>query len=151
MGACTGSLCVSGVTFSNRVFPLAAGYDSHYTNKMGKVREGSATFWRSTRFRKIAGRDIRLRDIFVNGHSLFQPLLSASPELELALQKVTTIAQATLLAPMPGASADGEIQLRASGTFLRHTHGVYIQGPGLGLGQAWRCLGFRSRFGVERE
>ncbi|MEW5308605.1 MAG: hypothetical protein WDW38_000550 [Sanguina aurantia] len=56
-----------------------AGYDSHYTNKMGKVREGSATFWRAARFRKLAGRDIRLRDIFVNGHSLFQPLLSASP------------------------------------------------------------------------
>lgn len=74
---------------------------------MGKVREGSATFWRSSRFRKLAGRDIRLRNTFVDGHVLFQPLLDASPELQLALQKVTTIAQATLLAPMPGASDEG--------------------------------------------
>ncbi|KXZ48132.1 hypothetical protein GPECTOR_30g228 [Gonium pectorale] len=79
------------------------GYSGHYTNKMGRVKEGSATFWRTARFSALAHADIRLRDAFRRPlpplHSQFAPLLDASPELEKALQQVTTIAQATLLAP----------------------------------------------------
>ena len=41
---------------------LLPGYQGHYTNKQGKVREGSATFWRTSRFRLLLARDILLRD-----------------------------------------------------------------------------------------
>ncbi len=89
---------------SSRVPTPAPGYSGHYTNKQGKVREGSATFWRTDRYRALAHRDIRLRDAFAAPlpplHAQFQPLLDASPELAHALQRVTTIAQATLLAPV---------------------------------------------------
>jgi len=42
----------------------SAGYDGHFTNKQGKVREGSATFWRTSRFQRILTKDILLRDVF---------------------------------------------------------------------------------------
>lgn len=85
------------------------------------MREGSATFWRMDRYRALAHRDIRLRDAFAAPlpplHAQFQPLLDASPELSHALQRVTTIAQATLLAPMDpaqgGAWAAGREGVRA--------------------------------------
>lgn len=41
-----------------------AGYDGHFTNKQGKVREGSATFWRASRFVRLHTQDILLRDVF---------------------------------------------------------------------------------------
>ncbi|EFJ50866.1 hypothetical protein VOLCADRAFT_88222 [Volvox carteri f. nagariensis] len=82
------------------------GYSGHYTNKQGRVREGSATFWRTCRFTALAHKDIRLREAFARPlpplHAQFEPLLAASPELTAALQQVTTIAQATLLAPLEG-------------------------------------------------
>lgn len=37
------------------------GYSGHYTNKMGKVKEGSAMFWRNSRFSKAAHQDVLLR------------------------------------------------------------------------------------------
>ena len=43
--------------------PLS-GYDGRYTNKMGKVKEGSATFWRTSRLTEVARRDVLLRDVF---------------------------------------------------------------------------------------
>ncbi|PNH06494.1 2',5'-phosphodiesterase 12 [Tetrabaena socialis] len=88
-----------------------SGYSGHYTNKQGKVREGSATFWRTSRFTALAHADIRLRESFAPPlpplHAQFAPLLEASPELALALQKVTTIAQATLLAPVDPGPGEG--------------------------------------------
>ncbi|KAG2484240.1 hypothetical protein HYH03_016975 [Edaphochlamys debaryana] len=115
------------------------GYSGHYTNKMGRVKEGSATFWRSDRYTALAHHDMRLRDAFLRQpasapapdasasasgsgsgpassgirsvlpalHAQFAPLLDASPELERALQQVTTIAQATLLAPKNPAPGEG--------------------------------------------
>ena len=41
-----------------------AGYDGLYTNKSGKVREGSALFFRRSRFALLAHRDLNLRDFF---------------------------------------------------------------------------------------
>lgn len=40
------------------------GYEGHYTNKQGKVREGSATFWRTSRFRRMMTKEVLMRDIF---------------------------------------------------------------------------------------
>ena len=35
-----------------------------YTNKAGKTAEGSATFWRRSRFAAAAQRDLNFRQIF---------------------------------------------------------------------------------------
>lgn len=35
-----------------------------YTNKAGKTAEGSATFWRRSRFAAVARRDLNFRQIF---------------------------------------------------------------------------------------
>ena len=40
------------------------GYEGRYTNKMGKVKEGSATFWRTSRLAEVDRRDVLLRDVF---------------------------------------------------------------------------------------
>jgi hypothetical protein len=40
------------------------GYAGVYTNKQGKVREGSATFWRASRFTRLITRDMRMRELF---------------------------------------------------------------------------------------
>lgn len=80
------------------------GYTGRYTNKMGSVREGSATFYKSSRFCELAHHPVLLRDLFKlplpAAHARFEPMLAASRELQLALQKVTTIAQVTLLQPL---------------------------------------------------
>ncbi|KAL6757708.1 Endonuclease/exonuclease/phosphatase [Haematococcus lacustris] len=84
------------------------GYTGHYTNKQGRVREGSATFWRCSRFTRLQSRDILLRDAFRQplsaAHAHWQPMLEASPALAQALQQVTTIAQATVLLPVAPAA-----------------------------------------------
>ena len=41
-----------------------SGYDGVYTNKVGKVAEGCATFWRRSRYTVAARRDLNLRQIF---------------------------------------------------------------------------------------
>ena len=46
---------------------LLEGYEGCYTNKQGKVREGSAMFWRTSRFRSLAKKDVLLR---VSGGSM---------------------------------------------------------------------------------
>lgn len=38
-----------------------SGFGGHYTNKQGKVREGSAMFWRTDKWKVAAVRDILLR------------------------------------------------------------------------------------------
>lgn len=38
-----------------------SGFSGHYTNKQGKVREGSAMFWRENKWQVAAVRDVRLR------------------------------------------------------------------------------------------
>jgi len=101
------------------------GYEGRYTSKLGRVREGSATFWRASKFSLGAARDVDLRRAFGaewgqgapaataagaaaakgqgNGAlAQFAPLIDASPALAEALQKVTTIAQVTLLLPVGG-------------------------------------------------
>ena len=109
---------VDASAFSDYFLPhlRRMGYDGRYTNKLGRVREGSATFWRRARFRLGGGRDVDLRRAFdgvgagegdggdggggggaLHGH--FAALVRASPALAEALQKVTTIAQVTLLLP----------------------------------------------------
>ena len=51
-------------SLSRRLGPWPTGYEGRYTNKMGKVREGSATFWRASRLREVARHDVLLRDVF---------------------------------------------------------------------------------------
>ncbi len=41
-----------------------AGFAGYFTNKQGKVKEGSAIFWRRSRFRLCLTHDVLLRDIF---------------------------------------------------------------------------------------
>lgn len=88
-----------------------AGFDGVFTNKAGKVREGSATFWRKTRFKLLARRDIVLKKLFPATSSeediktakygpVFEPMLSSSPALCTALQRVATVGQLSLLAPI---------------------------------------------------
>jgi 2',5'-phosphodiesterase len=93
-----------------------AGFDGVYTNKAGKVREGSATFWRRNRFKLLAQRDIALKELFPATCSnedikaakygpVFEPMLSSSPALCTALQRVATVGQLTLLAPIDNPSS----------------------------------------------
>lgn len=95
-----------------------AGFEGVYTNKAGKVREGSATFWRKNRFKFLARRDIALKELFPATSSkddiqaakygaAFEPMLSSSPALCTALQRVATVGQLTLLAPVNNLSSDG--------------------------------------------
>ena len=43
---------------------MPIGYEGRYTNKMGKVKEGSATFWRTSRLSEVSRKDVLLRDVF---------------------------------------------------------------------------------------
>ncbi|WIA16733.1 hypothetical protein OEZ85_013387 [Tetradesmus obliquus] len=80
-----------------------AGWAGHFTNKQGRVREGSALFWRTDKWACAAVQDVKLRDVFklplAQRHAQFTPMLQRSPDLAEALQKVTTIAQMVLLLP----------------------------------------------------
>lgn len=88
---------------------MAAGYDGVYTNKVGKVAEGCATFWQTSRFRAAARRDLSMRELFAAAavpgslHARFLPLLDSSPDLVTALQRVGTIAQMVVLVPTDAA------------------------------------------------
>jgi hypothetical protein len=57
---------VDDKAFNDYLAPLMRrrGYSGRYTNKMGKVKEGSCTFWRDSRFREVARHDVLLRDVF---------------------------------------------------------------------------------------
>jgi 2',5'-phosphodiesterase len=93
-----------------------AGFCGVYTNKAGSVREGEAMFWRSSRFRLKARKDIVLRSLYPSGEDVLKgddakyfmsqcppellPMLKSSPALCTALQKVGTIAQLVLLEPV---------------------------------------------------
>jgi 2',5'-phosphodiesterase len=90
-----------------------------YTNKAGKVAEGCATFWRQSRYRLAAQKDLSMRQIFAAAaspdadasgpragpatpagpHARFSPLLRALPDLAATLQKVGTIAQVLVFVP----------------------------------------------------
>lgn len=82
------------------------GFEGRYTNKQGRVREGAAMFWRASRFRLAGSRDLSMRDVFRRPlsppHHQFDEMLEGSPHLAEALQKVTTIAQISLLLPVEG-------------------------------------------------
>jgi 2',5'-phosphodiesterase len=98
-----------------------AGFEGVYTNKAGKgVREGSAMFWRSDRFRMVDRRDIALKSLFPSSAKdiesakygpAFAPMLRASPALCTALQCVATIALAVVLEPAKE-SNDGQEESR---------------------------------------
>jgi len=117
-------LCLQEVddkVFAEYLLPhlLLEGYEGCYTNKQGKVREGSAMFWRTSRFRALAKKDVLLRDVFApplgDLHQQFSPLLDNSPNLVDALQKVTTIAQMVLLLPADSTSAAAPAAAAAAG------------------------------------
>ena len=87
-----------------------AGFEGVYTNKAGQVREGSAAFWRQDRYMLAARRDITLKSLFpatpdpaaiaaAKYGPAFEAMLSTSPALCHALQRVATIAQILILAP----------------------------------------------------
>ena len=83
------------------------------------MREGAALFWRTSRFRAAAARDLSMRDVFKRPlappHAQFEAMLAASPHLAEALQKVTTVAQLVLLVPVGGAH-DGGSSSSSNGT-----------------------------------
>ncbi|GBF89998.1 hypothetical protein Rsub_02704 [Raphidocelis subcapitata] len=106
-------LCLQEVddkVFSEYLRPHLArlGFEGRYTNKQGRVREGAAMFWRASRFSLAATRDLSMRDVFKQPlaplHAQFEAMLDSSPHLAEALQKVTTIAQISLLVPVAPAS-----------------------------------------------
>jgi len=74
------------------------------------VKEGSALFWRKSRFSLLKHKDLRMKDLFPKSPSLedilnaplgprLKPMLESSPQLCRALQKVGTIAQLAVLVP----------------------------------------------------
>jgi 2',5'-phosphodiesterase len=86
------------------------GMDGIFTNKAGRVKEGSATFWRRDRFHRLDSDAMEMRKYFPKDSSKkeinmaplgppLRPMLESSPMLCEALQKVGTIAQLTLLVP----------------------------------------------------
>lgn len=86
------------------------GFEGKYTNKAGKVQEGSAVFWRKSRFDLIAHTELEMKQMFPSNNSeaaiqsspfgeLLRPMLQLSPNLCHALQKVGTIAQMLMLSP----------------------------------------------------
>ena len=90
-----------------------------FTSKAGRVKEGSATFWREDRFRLVDREEMELRTYFPKDASkkaidsaplgpALRPMLESSPALCEALQKVGTVAQLTLLAPTGPASTWGD-------------------------------------------
>lgn len=85
-------------------------FDGVYTNKAGRVNEGSATFWRKDRFKMISMEEMEMRKYFPRNSSTeeinkaplgpkLRPMFRSSPKLCEALQKVGTVAQLILLAP----------------------------------------------------
>ena len=86
------------------------GFKGIYTNKAGRVREGSAMFWRKDRFRMVGRRDVVFRQLFPENSDpstvtaakygpIFRDMLVSSPSLCKALQKVATIAHIALFVP----------------------------------------------------
>ena len=96
-------------------------YEGMYTNKAGAVREGSAMFWNSKRYRLVASHEFALKHLFSNSgtrvkpatpvslkleersegyQKVFEKMLSSSPALTHALQRVGTVAQMALLQPV---------------------------------------------------
>ena len=97
---------------------LEFGMCGVYTNKAGKVKEGSATFWREDRFRVVDTDDMEMRRYFPKDASkasidaaplgpALRLMFESSPALCEALQKVGTIAQLTLLVPSGPVAAWG--------------------------------------------
>ncbi|KFM23754.1 2',5'-phosphodiesterase 12 [Auxenochlorella protothecoides] len=99
-----------------------AGYNGVYTNKLGKVAEGEAAFFRSDRYELAARRDVDFRAAFLARREADGPedaagsmaarsplserygpalaaFLEAHPSLREALQRVGTVAQLLLLRP----------------------------------------------------
>ncbi len=98
---------------------LEFGIHGVFTSKAGRVKEGSATFWRGDRFRLVDRDEMELRAYFPKDASkkaidiapmgpALRPMLESSPALCEALQKVGTVAQLTLLAPTGPASTWGD-------------------------------------------
>ena len=97
---------------------MTTGFDGHYTNKASSTREGEATFYRLSRFRLAARKDLSLKDCFIDllqppsqaadspaaqraqRHAQFEPMLRSSPHLQQVLQGVATVAQMTVLEPV---------------------------------------------------
>ena len=97
---------------------MPTGFGGHYTNKASSTREGEATFYRLSRFRLAARKDLKLKECFIDllqppsqatnsqaaqrakRHAHFEPMLRSSPHLQQVLQGVATIAQMTLLKPV---------------------------------------------------
>lgn len=94
------------------------GFQSIYTNKAGRVNEGSAMFWKRDRFDMVAMEEMEMRRYFPKDSSAkeidraplgrhLRPLFESSPHLCDALQKVGTIAQLVLLKPTGPSSSWG--------------------------------------------
>ena len=85
----------------------AAGYEDIYTNKAGDTQEGSATFFRKTRYRLVAGQELSLKELITRlvecpgeatPHSQLLPILTSSALLRKNLQKVRACGCAACLA-----------------------------------------------------
>lgn len=100
------------------IWYVPTGFGGHYTNKASSTREGEATFYRLSRFRLAARKDLRLKECFqdllqppsqatnsqaaqrAKRHAQFEPMLRSSPHLQQVLQGVATVAQMMLLEPV---------------------------------------------------
>ena len=92
------------------IFAWAAGYEGIYTNKAGDTQEGSATFFRKTRYRLVAGQELSLKELVTRlverpreatPHSQLLPILTSSASLRKNLQKVRASGSAAWLAFAP--------------------------------------------------
>ena len=79
-----------------------SGYDGVYTNKAGRVAEGCATFWRRSRYRVAARKDLNMRQIFA---------AAASPDADAAGRDSD---------PKDTAGPDGDAQTGPAGPAGRH-------------------------------
>lgn len=128
---------------------VPTGFGGHYTNKASSTREGEATFYRLSRFRLAARKDLKLKDCFIDllqppsqaassqaaqraqRHAQFEPMLRSSPHLQQVLQGVATVAQMTLLEPVH--SSDGTAGAGDKGSVAGSTSGdSTLPGPSQG-------------------
>jgi len=88
-----------------------AGFEGSFTNKAGpKQREGSATFFRRSRYRAVASRVVRLNDLVAavlqaddptSPHAQLLPILKSSQSLADHLQKVNPPPPRGCIVPFP--------------------------------------------------
>lgn len=130
------------------------GFDALYTNKAGRVNEGSSIFWRREKYQRIAQHELEMKKLFpieCDKDSIHQaalgpelePLLLSSPNLCEALQRVGTIAQMVILAP----TGDPETWGTQRPLCVLNTHLFFhYAAPHVRTIHVWAMLEYAKRF-----